>query len=521
MTRRNLIAAAALSVLLSAVFTGPVVAAAPAPSQPAGVTLTVYSSADPAGFDPQQWVYVQSTGYNPYYADPSNVPGFGVIKEVRIVNLQQGQNTLDFSDVAAFIDPTTVSFQDLTVPDAAVLQQQFKFDLVSPEKLLQKYLGQNISVTVPRGAASVQIVTGNLLSAQDGGLVLQTPSGIQIINGSYNQVQLGALPSGLMIKPTLEWLVTSPRSGKQQILTAYETKGLTWIADYNLVLGADDKTASLAAWVTLLNLSGKTYENAQLKLIAGEVNRVQPPQPMYMTMQAAALAENGVPPTFQEKKFFEYHMYTLPRLVTIPQNSTQQIALFPTRSSLEVQKVLVFSGQDLDPWWSYSDQPDLNPGSGITTSSGEAGVYVRFMNNKDNSLGIPLPAGKIRLYQQDPVDGTLEFIGEDLIQNTPRDELVSVKVGNAFDITGRRVQTDFHVDSSANQATETYSITLSNHTDAVVHVEVPQYLWRWSNWQIQSNSDSYQKLDSRTIEFSVDVPANGKKEITYTVQYSW
>jgi len=515
----------ALSALFLASCTGSGIAqsstgsATPVQSQAAGVTVTVYSSADPASFDPQQWIYNESVGNDSSGMDPSDVPGFGVVKEVRTENLNQGQNILDFTDVAAFIDPTTVSFQDLSFPDTAVLQQQFKFDLVSPEKLLQKYLGQTISVAVPRGNSAVQIVTGTLLSAQDGDLVLQTQNGIQIINGSYNQVQLGALPEGLMIKPTLEWQVQSSQTGEHKILTAYETKGLTWIADYNMVLGADDKTASLAAWVTLLNLSGKTYENARLKLIAGEVNRVQPPRPIMYQMATAELA--GAAPTFQEKQFFEYHMYTLPRLVTIPQNATQQIALFPTRSDVNVEKVLVYSGQDMSPWWSYSDQPDLSPFSGITSTKQEAGVYIRFMNNKGNSLGIPLPAGKIRLYQQDPADGSLEFIGEDLLDNTPRDELVSVKVGNSFDVIGERTQTDFHVDSVARTATESYSIMLNNHSDAAVHIEVPQYLWRWSNWQITANSDNFQKLDSRTIEFSVDVPANGKKEITYTVVYSW
>ncbi|HMD53799.1 MAG TPA: hypothetical protein VKJ65_04535 [Phycisphaerae bacterium] len=263
----------------------------------------------------------------------------------------------------------------------------------------------------------------------------------------------------------------------------------------------------------------QNVRNAQLKLIAGEVNRVQPPRPIMYNMAVAEAA--GGAPTFQEKKFFEYHMYTLPRLVTIPQNATQQIALFPTRSDVNVEKVLVYSGQDMSPWWSYSDQPDLSPFSGITTAKSEAGVYIRFMNNKDNSLGIPLPAGKIRLYQQDPADGALEFIGEDLLDNTPRDEMVSVKVGNAFDVMGQRTQTDFHVDTTAQTATESYSIVINNHGDAAVHVEVPQYLWRWSNWQITAKSDDFNKLDSRTIEFSMDVPANGKKEITYTVEYTW
>ncbi len=288
-----------LALAATACASRPVLAAAPKPDP---LTVTVYSSADPAGFDPQQWVYNQRIGYN--NQNPASIPGFGVVKEMRTINVNQGLNTVDFSDVAALIDPTSVSFEDLTTPATSVLEQQFKFDLINSDKLLQKYLGRTVSLSVPNGSRGTQTVSGKLLSASNS-LVVQTANGLRIISpGNLQQIKLGPLPKGLMIKPTLQWQLFCPKAGKQQVLTSYETKGLTWIADYNLVLNGNDDGASLSAWVTLLNLSGKTYRDARLKLIAGNVHRIQPPQPMmmYAARMAGAAVENQAA-GFQQKSF--------------------------------------------------------------------------------------------------------------------------------------------------------------------------------------------------------------------------
>ena len=513
-----------LFAVASLVACGVTSAAAPTPvvrhaaQPPSGTTITIYSSADPAAFNPQQWVFNQRIGYN--YVDPSQIPGFGVVKEVREMNLKAGLNHLDFTNVAALIDPTSVSFQDLTVPQTSVWDQRFKFDLVNSQKILSKYLGHTITLFAQAGLRGVKQIRGKLLHAGNS-LVVQTDHGLRILNAAnLQQIHLGKLPRGLMTKPTLEWLVDAPVGGKQKILTSYQTKGLTWIADYNLVLNSTNTAAGLSAWVTILNLSGKTYRHAHLKLIAGNVHRVQQPQPLLMMARAGAEQLQNAVPAFKEKAFFEYHMYTLPRRTTIHQNSTQQIALFPTKPYIAVQKEFIYSGQN-NPWWGYYGGPNLLRNNGIE-STGEVGVYVRFNNSRKNSLGIPFPKGKMRVYQEDPADGTLEFLGEDLIHNTPADEPVMVKVGKAFDIVGKRVQTNFKLNNAGKTLQETFQITLDNHGKTAVHILVQQYLWRWNNWKIVKNSDKFKKLNSREIEFPIDVPGhNGKKVITYTVRYNW
>jgi filamentous hemagglutinin family protein len=526
MTTRHIALNVLAAAMVSFVPLPQVFAAAPQPAaetlaQAAGVvptTVTIYSSANPQSFDPQQWVYNQRMGDNSFYTNPDNIPGFGVVKEMRTLKLKAGENKLDFTDVPAFIDPTTVSFQDLTVPGTEVLDQRFKFDLLSSQSLLNHYINRTVIITAAETGNSIKQIQGTLLSDSGNTLIVQNASGIHIIN-AYQRIRLGKFPRDLLTKPTLEWNIFSPHPGKQKVLTSYETKGLTWIADYNLVLGNKDAHASLAAWVTLMNLSGKTYRYARLKLIAGNPHTVQPPRPMYMenrVFNGAAMPAN----TFKEKSFFEYHIYTLPRLTTINQNATQQIALFPTRPHISVKKVLVYSGQNVMPYVYYGDSPDLNRNVGIE-SSGEVGVYIDFHNTKANTLGIPLPKGKIRVFKADPADGTLEFLGEDLIHNTPRDQDVSVQVGKAFDITGKRVQTNFLVNSDAHWLKESFSITLNNHKKTAATVLVKQYLYRWENWKITARSDKFKKLNSREIRFTANVPAHGKKVITYTVKYSW
>ena len=485
-------------------------------TQPSGTILTVYSSADPVGFNPRQWVYQTGQGG---MGDPNSVPGFGVVKQVQTLNLKAGDNKVDFTNVAALIDPTSVSFVDLTDPATAVLRQQFKFDLVNQNSILQKYIGHQLKVWVPMGNRGLGSIHGRLFHAGNS-LVLKTKDGIDILAPhTVQQIRLAALPSGLITRPTLEWDLISPKAGRQKVLTSYQTKGLTWIADYNVVLDPANKHASVAAWVTLVNLSGKTYRNAHLKLIAGTVNRIQPPRPVLAMVRSASFGRAG-PQGFQQKRFFEYHMYTLPMRTTIPDNSMIQIALFPTRQDVAVKRELVFSGQTNTYWWNYANSPDLNNSPSIHYS-GSADVFVRLQNSKANGMGMPLPRGKVRLYQQDTADGTLEFIGEDLIKDTPRDGRVKIHVGRAFDIVGSRTQTNFHANNAMNYLDESFKIVLHNHQSKPVRVRVPQYLYRWSNWKITHESQKFSKVNAREILFNMDVPANGEKTLTYTVRYSW
>jgi hypothetical protein len=484
-----------------------------------GPAVTIYSSADPAGFDPQQFIAQQRMGWNPLYAN--QVPGFAVVKETRKAKLAAGVTDLKFTDVAEFIDPTTVSIVDLTDPSTAVMEQNFQFDLASPAKILDRYVDREIGYAVEKDGAVVKQWKGTLLSSNQGQLVVQTPEGLRFLAYNDPGIRLPALPEGLLTKPTLLWKLASEKGGDHSLRTTYETKGLTWRADYNLVLAADDKSADLGAWVTLLNLCGATFKDARLKLVAGDVHRVQPRWDTNTmgdgTVEAAAAP---APPGFQEKSFFEYHLYTLPRRTDVLDQTTQQLTLFPTAHGVPVERVLVYYGLPEAASWSFAPQAQTDRNLGAQ-SNPKVDVYLRFQNAEASRLGMPMPRGKVRVYKQDDADGTLEFVGEDLVDHTPKDETVLVKLGQAFDVVGERKQLDFKVDSRRDWMQESFQIVLRNHKDAPVRVIVKENLFRWTNWEIVEKSDPFEKTDARTIQFEVDVPPNAAKSVTYTVKYSW
>jgi len=481
-----------------------------------GTSITVYSSADPAGFDPQGFVAQQRMGMNPQFA--SQVPGFGVVRQTRTIAMRAGTFDLPFTDVAAFIDPTSVGFVDLTDPSTTVLEQNFQFDLVSPEKLYERYLGREVRIDAAIGD-EVESIVGTLLSANQGQFVLQTDGGVRVVPATGAQVQLGELPGGLLTKPTLVWKVSSKSAGEHLVRTTYQTAGMTWRADYNLVLNADDTAADLAAWVTLLNLSGASFPDTNLKLVAGDVQRIQPSPRRgaiggrEVMMMARADADVG----FEEKSFFEYHLYTLPRKTDVLANTSQQIALFPPRPGVKVEKELLLPA--VGAMWG-GDQPILDRGWGIGEKP-KVEVFLRFRNDEASGLGLPLPKGKVRAYKRDDADGSLEFIGEDLIDHTPKNERVRIRLGNAFDVTAERVQTDFTVDTARRTMTESFRITLRNAKKDAQAVEVRESLHRWATWEIAKKTLDFTKLDARTVNFTVTVPAEGEASFEYTVRYTW
>ncbi|MCG3133510.1 MAG: hypothetical protein HMLKMBBP_00688 [Planctomycetes bacterium] len=483
-----------------------------------GTSLTVYSSADPAGFDPQQFVQMQRQGWDTSWV--ASVPGFGVVKEVRKVPVAAGVHDLSFTDVAQFIDPTTVSFSDLTDPRTAVLEQNFQFDLVSPSKLVEKYVDREITHETLKDGQVVASVKGKVLSANQGMVVLQAPDGIRFLSAMDPGIRLPSLPEGLLTKPTLVWKLSAEQAGDHKVRTTYQTNGMTWRADYNVVLSGDDTKADISAWVSLLNLSGASFKDTKLKLVAGDVQRIRAEPEWGVERELRdAKAEGGASHGFEEKSFFEYHLYTLPRKTDVLQNSTQQITLFPAATGVDVEKLLVYYGAAESLHWNFGSPQtdrDLRP-----SGNPKLDVYVRFRNEKANRMGMPLPKGKVRVYKQDDADGTLEFVGEDLIDHTPRDEKVLVKLGQAFDVVGERTQTDFQSNRGRKEMTETFRITLRNHKDAAQKVLVKENLYRWHGWEITAKSDEFTKIDSRTIHFDVTVPPHGEKQVTYTVRYTW
>ncbi|MEM9252546.1 MAG: hypothetical protein AAGB29_09375, partial [Planctomycetota bacterium] len=355
-----------------------------------GISLTVYSSADPASFNPQQFIANANQGYNPQFA--YQVPGFAVVRDMRTMSFDAGVNELAFTDVAQFIDPTTVTFTDVGGGDPAftILEQQFKFDLVSPAKLFDAYVGRGVVVNLPLGDGTIESVGGRLLSSNQGRLILDTPQGIRMI-GNAADVQLGDLPDGLITKPTLSLIAHAPAAAERLVRTAYQTDGLTWRADYNLVLNADDTAGDLGAWVTLMNLSGAAYPDAELKLIAGDVQRVTPDMrrrevlPASSRVVGMAIADAA----FEQQQFFEYHLYTLPRRTTVHENTTQQIALFPTKSGVKVDKQLVYWGLPQARNWNWG-QPQTSRDLGSQANK-KVDIYLEMKNTEDAGLGIPLP----------------------------------------------------------------------------------------------------------------------------------
>lgn len=487
---------------------------------PPTTVITIYSSADSAGFDPRQFADMARAGGNPNFA--WQVPGFGVIRDTRTISVPvpgpNGTSTVPFTDVAQFIDPTTVSFKDLSHPDTVVRSQSYQFDLVNSQRLLEKYLGQSIRVSVDEGTAA-RVFEGTLLSANAGSIVLQAKDGVRILPAGSARVELGSLPGGLLTKPTLLWDLGVSTGGDHTVQLAYQTAGLTWRADYNLIVSPDDMKADLGAWVTILNLSGAGWTNAGLKLVAGDVQRVQSQPrhaPMSMARSGGIAGKMMEDAGFEEKSFFEYHLYTLPRPVDVVSNSSQQLVLFPTATDVPIEKVLIMNATPEFGGWGAA-MTDRAFGSGDPV---KVQVFFRLVNSKENRLGMPLPAGKVRVYKSDS-DGSLEFIGEDVIKHTPRDEKIMIKVGDAFDVVGERTVTDFAVDTNRRTMTESVKLQVRNRKDAPTKVVVRENLYRWTNWSIQKQSQDFVKMNANTVEFTVELGANQTKDVTYTVQYSW
>lgn len=481
---------------------------------PGGVSLTIYSAQDAR--EALQSLERSLRGGRSHI-DSASIPGFAIVREERSLALDQGRTVVRFPDVAATIEPTTVSFASLTHPGTTrVLEQGFEFDLVSTEKILEKFVDREITAESAVGD-SVEYVRGKLLSSA-GGIVLQTENGqIRILRTAQNFI-LPELPGGLITRPTLVWDVHAESGGEHRVAVGYEARSITWWADYNLVFRPDDRgqngSLDLAAWVSILNRSGATFEDARLKLVAGDVNRIQE-QPQMMEMRRSTLAAKQSFGGFEEKSFAEYHLYTLGRPATLPDSSTKQLELFPKAVGIPCEKLLVYSGQSA---MGYYNSPMMDQNFG-QTSPKDVAVYLRFRNRKP--LGVPLPTGRIRVMQEDTDDGTLQLIGEDSIDHTPEGEEVRVRLGNAFDVVGERVQKEFSLDSRRQTMDETIEVRIRNSKEQAVSVIVSENLYRWSNWEITKSSHDFTKIDARTIHLPITVEAKGETVVRYSVHYSW
>jgi hypothetical protein len=443
-----------------------------------------------------------------------NVPGFAVVNEQREAEFKKGRFTLSIDDVAEHIDPTTVTLKLADRPtDIEVLDQNFQFDLVSTEKLLQKYLDQDITVNHNRGSDSIN-TTGTLLSTQ-GGLTLRSADGSISTLKSWNEINFPELPGGLLTKPTLVWLINSKIKGSEPLKLSYQTSGMTWWVDYNILLAGSGETCrmDLSSWVTLVNKSGAGYADAGLKLIAGDVNRVsQQPRYAARTEVMAMAADNQ----FSEESLFEYHLYQLPRAVDLPNNSTKQIPFLPNTYDISCQHILEYNGSQMRH---INYHRPINDRNYLRQGNTKVDAYLTFTNSRDNQLGMPMPAGRVRVNMLDSSGDNPQFIGEDHIDHTADNATISLQLGQSFDVTGSRVQTDFQ--SQKHSLTERFRITLDNQKQQAQKVRVTEPMYRWSNWTVTEASESHEKVDASTIQFVVDVPAKSSKTITYEVRYSW
>ncbi len=479
--------------------------------------ITIYSSAQPGGISAELYRPMPGQGV----PNAMSVPGYALVRDERDIKLKQGRSQLSFTEVAALIDPTTVTFTSLTDPATRVLEQNFQFDLVSTQKLLLKFIDKPITVDKTVGNNVTQI-SGTLLSASDG-IVLRGNDGSIHTLPAYSSVRFPELPGGFNTKPTLVWDVASPSGGTHKSRVTYQTGGITWWADYNLVFdeGADANSGFLdmSAWVSIINMSGAAFENAKLKLVAGDVHRVEPQVDYKMRrevlMRAAAAPEADA--GFTEKDFFEFHLYTLGRPTTLPNNSTKQIELFDQAKKIPARKILMYDGAP--QVYLYQD-PYVSRDAGSAMNK-KVDAYLEFKNDKQFGLGVPLPAGRLRVSKLDDADGSLEFIGEDKIDHTPKDENVRVKLGSAFDVVGERRQVSFSVDTTAKWMEEEIEVKLRNHKSQPVEVVVKENLYRWSTWKILTKTHEFQKEDARTITFPVKVAKDGEAVVRYRVRYTW
>jgi hypothetical protein len=417
---------------------------------------------------------------------------FGVVKETREIDLEEGMNTVMIQDVAKLIDPTSVSIKDLTA-NTHVLEQNYLYDIVSKEKIYEKYIGKEITIVDKNG----ETIKGTLLSFSGNELIIQNDEGVHILKSE--QVSLPKLPEELITKPTLKWLLDTDKKGSHDIQLSYMTSGLNWEADYVAVVNNDDSKVDLTSWVTIDNTSGASYKNAKLKLIAGEVHRVSEVGRDYMVEETKAVP---APEQFVEEAFFEYHMYTLQRTTDVLDNQQKQVTLFEA-DNVSVKKEYVF---DTGGYYYY--------GYG---GENKIKTMLNLENTEKNNMGMPLPKGKMRVYKKDS-EGQLQFIGEDMIDHTPKDEKIRIYLGDAFDLVGEKKQTEY--DRIGDDVIEiSYEVSLRNHKDEDVTIVVIERVW--GDWEMIKSSHDWEKEDAYTIVWYIKVPKNDEATLTYTVRIEW
>ncbi len=450
--------------------------------------------------------------------------GFAAVRELVPLDLKSGINPVTFSGATTTLEPDSVILRDPEGKHSLqILEQSYRADTISQGLLLSMYEGKTIEFILERTPDGKEITaSGKVIRSGyvPGGQGTQEP--VIEMNGQLRfslpgQPVFPDLGADTILKPRLNWLLQSDKPGAFNAELAYITNGMSWEAAYNLVVPETGNVADIIGWITMHNGSGKTFENARIRLMAGDVNKIQPPMaaPRAMAMKAA-MAGDATEAVVTEKAFDEYHLYTLEHATTLHEQETKQVE-FVHAMNVNSQRVYVYDG--MEGYYYFGSFVGDTPNYG-TQSNKKVWVMQEFKNSKENGLGIALPKGRVRFYRRDS-DGSLQFIGENQIDHTPKDETVRLYTGNSFDVVGERKQTEFHIDRSGHQADESFEIKVRNHKKEALNVRVVEHLYRWSNWKITDESDEHTKTDAQTIEFRVNVAPDKEKIVRYTVHYTW
>ncbi len=472
---------------------------------------------------------------------------FAVVRDRLNLDLQKGENEISVTDMTAHLEPDSVILRDPTGKRAIqILEQNYRSDPVSQGLLLSLYEGQEIDFLINVVEGEPKTVRGKIIRSG----YVPHQSGIRRYGSQYAQRQyitstnsqpiievdgklrfslpgqplFPSLSDDTILKPTIHWVLNTDRRGKLDAELSYITGGMSWKADYSMLAKDAGDKIDVIGWVTVDNQTGRTFENAKIKLMAGDVSKIQQdPRVMYERAAISGMAFNGqMPAAVSEKAFEDYHLYTLNRKTTLHDRETKQVE-FLRANNVKADRIYVYDGAKIDRNRYRGWDPDSirrNKDYG-TDCNPKVWIMKEFENSGDNNLGIPLPRGIVRFYKRDD-DGRLEFTGENIIDHTPKDETVRVYTGNAFDLVGERKRTDYSISTSEDWLDESFEIKVRNRKEKdSVEIRVVEHLYRWINWEIVQKSDDFIKTDSQTIEFRFNLKPGQEKIVTYRVHYSW
>ena len=452
--------------------------------------------------------------------------GFALVKEHRTLDLKSGVQNVAVEDVAQMIESNSVAIKSLSAPGSfTVLEQNYQYDLINVQAILNKSVGMKIVFNRVNPDGRKERIVGTLLSSPTAvvsngnggsgyswnGMVVKTDDGRILLNPS-GEVEVSSIPEGMISKPTLMWEVDSNRAGKNDVELSYITQGMTWKCDYVLALDGAGKLGDFKGWVTLTNNSGATYTGAKLKLLAGEVFRDNRNEMLGGRGGSGGMMEKAADANFQEEQFSEYHLYTMQRPASVRNNEMKQLSLLEAFNVPVTKKLVIDANRG---YWQFRPSENV-VGSGVIKPL----VLIEFKNDEASHLGMPLPMGSIKVFQRDKSD-SLQMVGEASIQHTPKNEKLSLPVGRAFDVVAERKRTEFHWlnGNSASGCVETFEIELRNRKDSEESVHVMER--PWLDWKVTEKNMPYEKLDSNTIDFVVNLKPNETRKVVYTVETHW